>query len=154
MSALSEYVKTIIGVSLLSGIISVTAPSGSNNKTFRFISGMFVLLCLILPLKDIILNSRDFSLNLNLNNTQYSFSDTAEYAKELTENKMKSEINACVKQVTGESALDISITVNGNEEKIEITEVSITIDKAYAPKAQALKEYVFSKFGITPTVII
>ena len=94
MSALNEYVRTIIGVSLLGGIISVTAPSGANARTFCFISGIFVLLCLVLPLKDTIDALSDFDWGFELNGGEYSFSDTADYTYELIENEMKSQINA------------------------------------------------------------
>ena len=153
MSFINEYVKTVIGVSLFSGIISVTAPSGANAKTFRFISGLFVLLCLILPLKNTVAEFGNFDWNISLPGGNYSFADTADYTYELIENEMKSQVNACVKQVIGESASDISVTVQGDTDNIEIAQVTIYIDKAYEYKSQALKEYVFSKFGITPTVI-
>jgi len=66
---------------------------------------------------------------------------------------MKSQLNACVKQVTGESAENISVTVQGNDDNIEITFVEISINSAYIHKTQALKEVIYSKFGITPSVI-
>ena len=150
MSTVNEYIKTVIGISILSGIISVIAPSGSNSKVLRFVCGIFVLLCLMRPLNESISAIKDFKFDFQ---NEYTFSDTKNYTYELIENEMKSQLNACVKQVTGESAENISVTVQGDDENIEIAFVEITVNSAYIHKIQALKEVVYSKFGITPSVI-
>ena len=150
MNTVLEAAKTIIGVSLLSGIISVIAPVGSNTRVFRFVSGLFVILCLIRPLND--LSDMLKRTKLEVEN-EYTFADTEDYTSELLENEMKSLVNACVKQVTGESAKDISVEINDNNGNIEISSVTVILAPEYNYKSKAVEELVFSKYGILPAVI-
>ncbi len=150
MNSVGEYLKSVITVSLISGVISMIAPRGYNKKVFRFICGIFMLLCVIAPIKDIVF---DFKLDLNSDNKEYSFEKTEEYITETSENQIKSLVNGCVKQVTGTNASDITVTLRKEDQEYVAENITVILDESYANKADAVKDLIFSKYGLKVQVI-
>ncbi len=150
---MGEYVKTVIGVSLLSGIISIAAPKEGSGKAFRLVCGVFVLFCLILPLNKAVKNLSSLKTEFKTPLGEYSAEDTGQYTLAVIKKELELNVNACVKQITGADAINIETLVDRNGEEYSVKEITITVSEAYMPKATPLKELVFSRFGITPEVI-
>ena len=152
MSLLYDYTYTVVGAALFCGIISVLGPSDSKGKVFRFIAGAVLLFCLASPLKNLGGELKNMDLSFDLSE-KYDASFAENYTEMIMENEIKSSINACIKEITGQGAEDIEIAISFGNDKYTVDSIRITLENGAYGKTAAVKSVINHRFGVMPEVI-
>lgn len=148
---MNELLKTAVGVCLASSVFSFLIPKGRQEKLLNFILGIFVLLCIITPLKNLFddlpkLAKHSFD---NLYTEEY----TAESTLNVIDSAFYNSINQTVTEITGEEALNINLSFSYDNSQYNLNNLEITVDEKYKAKTNQIRNTVYHKFGCNPTVI-
>ena len=152
MNFIKDYTYTLIGAALFSGIMSMLGPDGNRGRVFRFIAGAVLLLCMAYPLKNIVTDFNNLDLDF-IHEQSFDSSYAENYTAKIMENEIKSKVNACIKEITGEGAKDIEISVVYENDKYTVTDITVILPKTGKVKIPAVESVINHRFGVKPKVI-
>lgn len=96
MKAVSEVATVICAVAIASSLVTVIAPSGAAKRILNAVVGVFILCCLIVPIKNAV-SGIDFNINIPKLSKAVTASADEAYDKAVlaeTKSRLESEITA------------------------------------------------------------
>jgi len=150
MNSVKLYAFTVLCAALASAILNFASPK-KQKKQLDYITGLFLIICIISPFKNIVteLKSFDFSppeAEINEINTD-----------ELLKNEFTARLQKIIEQKLyslGINDADIGIEITISKEGVEIADVLITLPSAESEKAQSAKELIKNELGIDAQIQI
>ena len=153
MSQIKDYVLLLVGSCLVCGGLTILAPNGQFERVIRLVGSIFLLLCLLLPIKNtwshLYRNRHDI---VDVPST-YSEQQSWEYAVDAMRETMRQEIDGYVVTVTGRHAYKIDIDMKVENKTFALNRIVITLFPDDMIKASAVADYVAIKIGVRPQVI-
>ncbi|MBP0980662.1 MAG: hypothetical protein J5968_00495 [Oscillospiraceae bacterium] len=150
MNSVKLYTFTVLCAALASAIFNFASPK-KQKKQLEYITGLFLLICIISPFINAVneLKSFDFSppeAEINEINTD-----------ELLKNEFTARLQKIIEQKLyslGINDADIGIEITISKEGVEIADVLITLPSAESEKAQSAKELIKNELGIDAQIQI
>lgn len=153
MTQVKDYVLLLVGSCLICGGLTILAPNGRFERLIRLISSIFLLLCLLSPVKNTwsrLLQNRQEMIQ---SPTIYSDQESWDYASNAMSETIKSEIDGYVVSVIGRRAQSIEIDMSSENRTFTVKQITITLDQNDMLKASAVADYIAIKIGVRPQVI-
>ncbi len=153
MTQIREYVLLLAGSCLICGGLTILAPNGQFERFVRLIGSVFLLLCLLSPIKNTwshLYNNRNNFMNENFT---YSDSQSWDYAANAMSKTMRDEIDGYVVTVIGNRAQEIHVDLRAENKNFSVNQIIITLQADDMVKASAVADYVAIKIGVRPQVI-
>ena len=153
MTQITSYVLTLLGVCIVCGAITALAPRGNFEQILRTVSGIFLLLCMIAPLSDVISGITSYT-SLHIDSGEADEAKTVwDYSADIMEDNLKKEINKHLKQVIGHEAKQINLSVVYEGDTFQVEEFIITVNADDYMRQAAIADYVEMQLGVRPSVI-
>lgn len=155
MKDIGTVAAVICVCSVAVSLICSIAPQGNMRKVINLVIGVFMLCCMILPIKNAI---KGFDINIDTAPISDDLQDTAINAYNdavLSETKSRLESSACAYLAQhGITADEITVTLEANENAgIYISSLSIYIFIQDIEKSDEIIKLIKEKFEITPKII-
>ncbi len=150
MNQINEYVMLLVGCCLATGGITLLTPTGNYEKTIRLISSIFLLFCILSPLREFTLEAKDYSSYQEENE---SAKDSWEYSTQVLEKTVKKKAEECVVTVTGHQPEKVLVRISTNNEEFFVDKLEITLMAQDASKISAVADYTAMTIGVRPAVI-
>ncbi len=153
MTQIKDYVLLLVGSCLVCGGLTILAPNGHFERLIRLIGSVFLLLCLLSPLKntwDTLYDNRHSFIEAP---STYTDQQSWDYAANAMRKTMQEEIDGYVVSVVGNRAQEIEIDIKAENQTFSVKQITITLDKDDMVKASAVADYVAIKLGVRPQVI-
>lgn len=150
MTAIATSVTVLSASLFVAALLKILAPIGSTEKAIRLVISLFVLICIVTCFKSVAdaVEIPDSQSNENINSAvdESVLKVTGDYMAEYVESLLLAEdINAD----------KIEVTVNVDENQvINITDISIYIDKSQTLLQSKITEIIETDLNITPKVKI
>ena len=150
MNGVRLYTFTVLCAALASAILNFASPK-KQKKQLDYITGLFLLICIISPFKNVVneLKSFDFSPP----EAEINEIDT----DELLKNEFAARLQKIIEQKLyslGINDADIGIEITISEDSVEIDGVLITLPSDEYEKAQSAKELIKKELGIDAQIQI
>ena len=138
MKYINSWVKNIIFVVIVSGIIEMILPEGKSKKYIKVVIGVYIIFVIINPILSIFskdkidLNSiiDKYEKNISKYNMNAITLDTNEYINKIYKEKIKEEITAFInKEGYDVESVDIGIYLSDDEQYGKIENISLRIFK-------------------------
>ena len=153
MTQIKDYVLLLVGSCLICGGLTILAPNGHFERLMRLIGSVFLLLCLLSPLKNTWDNFYSNRQNFIEAPSAYTDQQSWDYAANAMCETMQEEIDGYVGAVVGKRARKIDINIKAENQTFSVEQITITLDKEDMIKASAVADYVAIKIGVRPHVI-
>lgn len=143
-----EYIALLFGVSLIAGIVRVTAPDGQMKNYINILCSLCVLAAVVVPISRAFIGTDGLS-ELLLDKLDYesqSYDEIynlyiAEEKTELAEQQLTAELTE--RLGVADDALEVELAVSDDDGALRITAVTVTIKKeAVTAEPSAIKAYV------------
>lgn len=153
MSQIKDYVLLLIGACLTCGGLTILAPGGNFERIIRLIGSIFLLLCMISPLTDLLHNIVDYPWSHISSKVTEQSHNSWTYVEQTLEQTLTDTVNTCVNTVIGHQAKDISVEISNDNQNFVVNKIEITVYSSDSSKLSAIADYVAIKTGVRPTVI-
>ncbi len=153
MTQIKDYILLLAGACLTCGGLTILAPSGNFERIIRLIGSVFLLLCMLLPLGNMVYDVLDYSWMDSIPDQGDLSNDAWEYSAAAMEQAMTNTINEYVLTVTGREAKAVDVEISINEQKFTMTGIEIILDRVDSNKTAAVADYIAVKTGMRPSVI-
>ncbi len=153
MTQIKDYVLLLVGSCLICGGLTILAPNGQFERLIRLIGSIFLLLCLLSPIKNTW--SHLYNNRQNMIQAPFTYTDQQswDYASNAMSETMKNEIDGHVVSVIGKRAQKIEINMKAENKTFTVNQIIITLNRDDMVKASAVADYVAIKIGVRPQVI-
>lgn len=113
-------------------LVEFLAVNGSMEKILKFILGVFLICCTIMPLQTLVtgITEQLNSININSSINQEFSSDIEKASEDITRESIK-QVVAQQLHIIDCTAKNIEIVTKTKDEKVELSEIVITLDKKY-----------------------
>ncbi len=121
-------------------LIELIAPNGSMDKILKFILGVFILCCTIIPLKSVATGINEQLISININNSVEDYFPND--IENISENITRESITQVVEQqlsLIDCSAKDIEIITKTENERVVISKIIVTVDSSYKEDVYKIK---------------
>lgn len=152
MTAVTAWAASVCvctAVCLLAEFLSVNGPM---EKLLRFVMGIFMLCCTVLPLQNLAngINEQLKSINIESNIYEDFEEDAEKYSENITKTSVISVIENKLKKIDcTPQNIELEIAESG-----KISLVKITVDKSYKDEIFKIKATVEEAFKLNTKVII
>ena len=153
MTQIRDYVLLLAGSCLICGGLTILAPNGQFERFIRMIGSVFLLVCLLSPIKNTWSHLHNNRNNFMNDNVTYSESQSWDYAAKAMSKTVRDEIDGCVVAVVGNPAQEIYVDLQAENKNFSVNQIIITLQADDMVKASAVADYVAIKLGVRPQVI-
>ncbi len=153
MSAVKDYALTLVGACLACGGITMLTPAGHFEKVMRLLAGVFILFCIISPIKDGLDGLFSYDLSYSFGSGDYTDATPWEYSSRAMEEAVENKIYECVKTLTGDEAVSVSVEIDTDGSAFTLTGATVVIPAEHAGRAAAVADYIRMETGVQPQVI-
>lgn len=156
MNALKEWVTSLCVASLLTGLVSILAPSGSGAKSVKTISGIFLICALISPL----ISGVDFNFDFDIDNisatsqSQELYDEVLQQTKEAAADNITEQVRAVL---SAAKITDAKIEINmdiSDDRRISINQVDICIMSKTDMSPDEIKQLVENSVGLEANISV
>ncbi len=156
MSEIGTIVSVICVCAIASSIIRVVVPQGNTTKLLNTVIGVFILCCMIVPVKNFITN---FNANITITEPNGDLSSLSldAYNQAVIIETQNTLQNTLVSYLASENiqTQEVSVTLDSTDEGgIYIDSISIYISNQDSSHTQRIIELTEQKFQITPSIIL
>ena len=153
MTQIREYVLLLVATCLICGGLTILAPNGQFERSIRLIASVFLLICLLSPLKNTWSQLNNNGNDFRNDNFTYSENESWGNAANAMSKTIRDEIDGLVLAVTGNHAQEISVDIRVENKNFSAHQIIITLQDDDMIKASAVADYVAIKIGVRPQVI-
>lgn len=149
-------VATIICVAAIVGsIITILLPKGSTKKTVTMVLGVFLICCMILPVKSLF-NSANNDNIIKFESSEISATDDETFNQRVMSETEKSLESALQSLLESEQILvsKIKISLKEENQSVKICKVCIYIKKKDNVSINQIKKITEENLKITPDIIL
>lgn len=156
MSAVASVTAVICAVAIACSLVTVIVPQGSTKRVMNAVIGVFILCCMIVPIKNAV---SGFTIDFDIPKLNDEFSASADEAYEkalLTETKSKLESSLVSYLLSkGYKVKTAEITLNSSDKSgIYIEHICIYIDKSEVKNSSDIISLTETKFETTPELLV
>lgn len=150
MSDVKAYTFTLFCAALASALFELLAPN-EQKRQLSFILGLFILICLLSPITDMINSAGEFRLAAAKNEIQPVDTD------ELLKNEFSMRVKKIIEQKLDsigifDSAIVINITISGQSAQID--SLTITLPPEYGGRCREAEKLLLDELGLAAEIKI
>lgn len=155
MSAIKDWAICLCFAALSTAIVQMIMPSGSTEKTMKFVIGVFFISCIVSPLftqNDIQALKADFMQTSGEISTTRLQQEIDKQLETQIEERLKSLISQTLSQ-TGVKVNKIIIYMDRTEDNsISINTIDIVLDECTPAEKEMVQKTVLQSLGIMPKI--